>query len=565
MKKLWFILITIAIVLGAFMLMPLKADAETEGVLTYTVSNGEATITDCDTSVSGDLVIPSTLGGYPVTSIGDSAFEGCSNLTSVSIPSSVTSIGDWAFYSCYRLTSVSIPSNITNIGSGAFYNCSSLPSINVDSNNAAYCSVDGVLFNKDKTLLMIYPTGKTATTYTIPDSVTSIGLYAFQGCNSLTSVTIPDSVTSIADSAFYNCSSLTSVTIPDSVTSIGIWAFGGCSSLTSITIPDSVTSIAGWAFWGCSGLTNIEIPDSVTNIGLYAFTGCSNLTSIEIPDSVTSIGGSAFEGCSSLTSIEIPDSVTSIGHFAFYECRSLTSVTIPDSVTSIGMDAFCGCSGLISVTICNGVTSIGDGAFYNCYNLTSVVIPDSVTSIGEGAFYYCSNLTTVCYKGTEDEWNKISIGSNNTYLLNAEIVFVQKSELEKALEGTDLTIGKLANESEFVIVPTPSGKVAMTGTALATKLNNDSISVVSNNGIIGTGSKLIIGEQEVEIAVKGDIDGDGIATVFDALMVKKALAENSFTENDIREFAGDIDGEGVTDSADVDAILAHIVGEMLIA
>ena len=212
-----------------------------------------------------------------VTSIGSSAFEGCSGLTSITIPASVTSIGGWAFegcsgltsitipdsvtsieYSAFRgcsgLTSITIPDSVTFIRDGAFEGCSGLASINVDENNTAYQSEDGIiLFDKQKTQLITCLPQKTGA-YTIPDSVTSIGSYAFCDCSGLTSITIPDSVTSIGSSAFYGCSGLTSITIPDSVTSIGYSAFEGCSGLTSITIPDSVTSIGYSAFYDCPNL-----------------------------------------------------------------------------------------------------------------------------------------------------------------------------------------------------------------------------------------------------------------------------------------------------------------------
>ena len=205
------------------------------------------------TKPTGSLNIPakvtnsSTSVEYDVTSIGYSAFLGCSGLTSITIPNSVTSIGNSAFSGCIGLTSVTIPNSVTSIGSSAFSGCSGLTSVN------------------------------------IPNSVTSIGSYAFYKCSSLTSVTIPNSVKSIGSYAFYGCSGLTSVTIPNSVTSIGERAFNGCSGLTSITIPNSVTSIGSYAFNGCSGLTSITIPNSVTSIGSSAFYGCSGLTSITIP------------------------------------------------------------------------------------------------------------------------------------------------------------------------------------------------------------------------------------------------------------------------------------------
>ena len=198
-----------------------------------------------------------------------------------------------------------------------------------------------------------YPAATKYTSFVLPNTITSIGYYAFAGASSLTSVTIPDSVTSIDYNAFYGCSSLTSITIPASVTSISDYAFYGCSSLASITIPDSVTSIGWSAFGECSSLASVTIPDSMISIELGAFRDCTGLTSVTIPDSVTSIGESAFSYCSSLASITIPDSVTSIGERAFSYCSSLTSVTIPDSVTSIDYEAFDGCSSLTSVTFKN--------------------------------------------------------------------------------------------------------------------------------------------------------------------------------------------------------------------
>ena len=241
--------------------------------------------------------------GENVTTIPAYAFYGCNSLENITIPDSVTYIGNFALYGCSSLTSITIPDSVTSICESAFRGCSSLTSIVVDNDNQYFTSIDGNLYNKDKTELIQYAIGKTDASFIITDSVTSIGDYAFFGCSGLTSVTIGNSVTSIRESAFDDCSSLTSVTIGNSVTSIYSYAFDGCSGLTSITIPDSVNFIGSYAFKNCSSLTSVTIGNSVTSIYSYAFEGCSNLTSVTIGNGVTSIGNSAFYDCRSLKTV----------------------------------------------------------------------------------------------------------------------------------------------------------------------------------------------------------------------------------------------------------------------
>ena len=243
----------------------------------------------------------------------------------------------------------------------------------------------------------------------VPDVVTSIGAYAFQGCSALTGITIPASVTSIGTDAFSDCLSLTGITIPVGVTSIGSFAFYGCSALTGITIPDSVTSIEDCAFAGCSALTGITIPDSVTSIGPCTFSKCSALTDITIPASVSTIGKGAFGNCKNLTllSVDLGNAVyksenniiyTKDGKNLIAVASGLTgTIAIPDGVTTIGEDAFFYCSAFTGITIPSSVSTIGTGAFFGCSALTAIAIPASVSTIGLYAFMECNKLTSLSF------------------------------------------------------------------------------------------------------------------------------------------------------------------------
>jgi hypothetical protein len=304
---------------------------------------------------------------YGVTSIGDSAFLGSSSLESITIPESVESIGGQAFFGCSSLTSITIPDAVNSIKFGAFGDCTSLTTIEVGAGNVNYTVSEGVLFNKEKTLLHTYPAGKTDANYTIPDSVTSIEASAFLGSSSLESITIPDGVTSIGTHVFYNCSSLESITFEENslLTSIGNGAFFKCTNLTSITIPDSVTSIEGSAFNSCSSLTSITIPESVTSIGDYAFSGCTSLTSITFMGAAPTVGVNAFfrvaDGARAGASNEFVDSFGGTGNI--WERLTVTNTSSTRT---------------IEATIVTGSGSVaGGGTFITGSSVTLTATPDA--------------------------------------------------------------------------------------------------------------------------------------------------------------------------------------------
>lgn len=306
-----------------------------------------------------------------------------------------------------KLTSITIGKDVKYINQDTFVGCNNLKSISVSADNPNYSSVSGVLFNKDKTELIWYPAAKDDTSYTVPNTVATIQYSAFNGSNNLMSVTVPSSVTSIGEYAFSDCSGLPGVTIPGSVTSIGEHAFSNCGNLTSISVS-----------------ANNTVYDSRSNCNAIIETGtdtlCSGCKNTVIPSGVKSIGDYAFEYCSGLTNVTIPDSVTGIGGGAFYGCTGLTNVTIPGSVSGIGREAFCGCTSLAGASILDGVKKIGKRAFSGCSGLTSITIPESVTGIGYSAFYGCDSLNDVYYSGSEEQWNVITIETDNDPLLKAK-------------------------------------------------------------------------------------------------------------------------------------------------
>ena len=517
MKKSLSILLAFLMVIFAFPFSAITSFAETSGDFEYEViSEEDKTCAIIGyTGTAADLEIPQDLDGYSVTKIGDYAFQECTSLVSVTIPAGITVIGNgpfwdcpslaninvsadnttytsvdgvlfskdmtdllqypignertayvipdgvinvanYLFWGCTTLKNLTIPGSVAVIGVDALWRCLSLENINVSADNKVYASVDGVLFNKDKTELLQYPVGNKRTEYSIPNGVISIAAYSFPECASIERITFPDSVTTIGEMAFPACASLKSVELGSGVKTIGDYAFGWCEALTDVKIPYGVTTIGDSAFDSCTSFANITFPDSVTSIGQNVIWGTAYykdeanwendvlyvahhlITSKStingdyvIKDGTKTIANAAFSNRESLENITIPNSVVFIGQYGFYKCSSLKNVTIPDSVLSIDYRAFGSCASLENVVIGAGVTYIEEGAFRSCKSLknievskdnasftsvdgvlfnkdktkllkyptgssnTTYTVPDSVTTIGYRAFDYSASLESI--------------------------------------------------------------------------------------------------------------------------------------------------------------------------
>lgn len=377
------------------------------------------------------------------------------------IPEGVTKIGKGAFYGCFRLSSITIPDSVTEIEDTAFVN-----EFIVDQNNPCFSSADGVLYSRDKKKLLCYPPKKKESFFEIPNVVTEVESFAFNGCDLLESVKIPDSVTEIGAS-FYCCKNLREITVeknnPSYISADGVlysknmeelYCYPAGKSESSFDVPDSVRGIIMGAF-GCCTLKSVKIPNGVTDIGDGAFRNCGGFETVALPEGINKIGAGTFFGCDNLETVVIPDSVTEIGTSAFASCHSLRSLAIPDSVVKIEDEAFCNC-GIEVFNIPDGVTELGEGVFGFCNDLreltvgennpyytaidgvlysrdmkkllsyparkdgSSFKIPDSVTEIGSGAFSVNENLESITIPNGVTEIGAFAFG-NCKRLLSVEI------------------------------------------------------------------------------------------------------------------------------------------------
>lgn len=423
--------------------LSLKTAAVQADCFEYEVVDGEVTITACDQSVSGNVVIPELIEELPVTAIGDYAFEFCEELTGVTFPQSLKTIGAAAFAGCYKLESVTIPAGVIDVSGNAFARCTSIKFFNVDAENLCYSSDEsGVLYNKEKTYLYKYPSGSTAEEFTVPSSVKTIADSSFEDSDNLVKVTIGDSVVNINGCAFFSCDALQTVDFGSGLNVIGESAFEYCTSLKSVVIPDSVTLISESAFCDCTDLEEIVIGKGVQTIGDYAFsytgpdyvyfnleklvikcfkdsyantyaetngfkysfieTGEENAYLYYILNNEVTVTGYSSELNSSLF---VPQEISgypvkSIDDYAFKGNSDIKKLFLPETLKSIGSCAFKDCEVLEEVAVTAGVETIGKLAFAGCVSLKSFKVDDnnqSFSSDSQGVLFNKDKTTLISY------------------------------------------------------------------------------------------------------------------------------------------------------------------------
>ena len=382
------------------------------------------------------VMLPAT-----VTLVGEKAFDGCAALTAievsddntyyasdngilytlesgqkaelvvcpralsgvVAIPATVHTIMDGAFQNCVYITRVIVPDSVSNIADTAFVGCQNLQSIDVGENNTVYSSPDGILLTDNGTKLICYPAGRLETSYTIPDSVTSIVASAFASSRRLLSLTFGKGMTELPKEVCKNCVSICEVTLPEGITAIGNAAFSGCSGLKQVNLPSTLAKINSSAFYKCSSLRSITIPENVEAISDYTFAYCSALEHVELSAGTKTVSDSAFNGCSSLKEIVFPETMAEYGlgnTKTFQDCASLTFFEVP-----------------------SGVVRIPAAGFQNCKSLKGLVLPSSVKEIYANTFDGCDALTDIWFAGTEEQWHQITVSDweSNAALRTATI------------------------------------------------------------------------------------------------------------------------------------------------
>ena len=517
--------------------------------------------------------------GNSVASIGDYAFYNCTGLTSLTIGNSVASIGDYAFYGCTGLISLIIPAEVTDIGYNAFSGCSAVsfyceaisqpdgwesswnpddrPVVWAHNNITTDADYDYTVHGdmvyltryKGSATDIVIPSvidGKTVagfgtvykgntsiTSIVIPDSVTSIGAYAFAGCTGLSSVTIPDSVIIIGDSAFSRCNGLTSVSIGSGVTSIGDSAFEYCS-IISVVIPDSVTYIGGYAFQSCDSLAFVTIGSGVTEIEDYAFVNSSRIREIYNRSSINIVAGSSDNGYLGYNALNVYTDEngswlthTDDGYTFLYDGEkgyligyygAAAEITLPESFIAydgttvdtyeIHRHAFSGNTALTSVIISHSVTAIGSYAFENCTGLTSIIISASVDRISIDVFRGCGSLTIYCEAASKPEGWHSSWNSGNRPVVWAHNNITADADYDYTVHGDVAYLTRYKGSATEVVIPSAIDGKTVTGLGTAFKGNTSVTSVVIPNSVTSIGSSAFSGCLSLNsIYYAGDIAG----------------------------------------------------------
>ena len=358
------------------------------------------------TNPEGELV------NVTVTTIEEDAFLDHIHLQSITLPETLTTIERCAFEGCTSLSEICIPASVDRIDEGAFAGCHQLTTINVAAENPDYISVEGVVFDKDLSVLEIYPSGRQNNEYIVPENVIQIGERAFADSQYLSKVVLPDSLWRISSFAFSGCLKLEEICLSDNIEELGKGVFAWCPRLTAVGVSEENE-------FYCSEEGVVYSKDK-TEIILYP-RGKPSIT-YTIPDTVTRIGKGAFYSCYNLETITVPEGVTGIGTAAFAYSSNLKDLILPDTLEYFNEGAFAGCSSLSGIIIPEGITYLDETLFDECNSLKSIYIPDSIEGIGYGAFYCCDELKDVYFGGTQEQWNRIDISEyDNDCLLNANI------------------------------------------------------------------------------------------------------------------------------------------------
>ena len=421
--KLFSLLLTVALLVGIVCGVPVTVSAqETNGIYTYTVTDGKATLTDVDQELvqATNLIIPSEIGGYPVVGMNGNLFENCKDIVTVTLPEGLTSLRGAVFLNCKNITTVTVPTSLTDVDVAPFNGCDALTTIHWGNGIETIPPniFEGCFGLKNVTLpATVKEIGKRAffsctglNTVVLPDGIETIGEQAFASCTSLPAVRFPEGLTAINRRAFEECTALTMANLPSSLTHLGDVAFSKCTALKEVFIPKGITNTLMAPFDYCDSLTDVTFEKGITKIYANLFDNCTGLVSIDIPYTVTEIRENAFKSCVNLKTINLSEHLEKMGHDAFAYCSSLTKLELPESLTDITFQMFHGCTALKEINIPKNWTKIPENTFAGCTALETVTIPKNLTEIMSGAFSGCTALKTLVFPETSS-LNKIGSGT----------------------------------------------------------------------------------------------------------------------------------------------------------